>query len=178
MLRPRHHGVADGDQRLADDLRLGGKIEGAAECVDLAGEQRRDERVDDAGGQAHLDLGELLVERGDDRRQERGDPHRTRADAEHAGKALLHGADFGERVLVFEVHQARASRQYFAVTRQRDAGRQTLEEDDADGLLELVNAPRQRRLADVEIVGGRRDVLALDDGQKMPEQPGLHNSMP
>ena len=111
---------------------------------------------------------------GDDAGQDHRDPHRSGADAQHARHALFERADLGQRVAVFQLHQLDAPRQHLAGLGQRDAGRQALEQRHADGLLQLPDAARQRRLTDIERLGGGRDVPLLDHAEEMTQQPRMH----
>jgi len=75
---------------------------------------------------------------------------------------------------IFQFHQLDAARQHFALFGQRHAGRQTLEQRDADGLFKLADAARQRRLADMEGLGRRGDIPLFDHTQEMTKQPRMH----
>ncbi len=175
MSRARDQRMADGEERLLDHLRL--RREGKRDTgkIDFARHERRHDAVDGALGDAYLDPGKLLMKGGDDGRQDHRDPHRPRADAQHAGHALFKRADLGQGVAVFEFHQLDAARQHFAMPRERDAGGQALEQRDTDGLFQLPNASRQGGLADIQRFGGYRYVPLLDNSEKMTQQPRMHD---
>src|SRR5262245_25354810 len=58
--------------------------------------------------------------------------------------------------------------------RQRDAARRALEERDAELVLELADAAAERRLRDVEHLGGARDVARLRDGDEIAHLAEAH----
>jgi hypothetical protein len=161
-------------KRLFHQFRLRREGERDTGKIDLAGHERRHDAVDRAFGEPHFDFGKLLMKSGDDAWQDHRDPHRAGADTQHAGDALLECADLGQSVPVFKLHQLDAARQHLALLGQRHAGRQPLEQRYADRLFQLPDAAGQRRLADVQRLGGSGDIPLLDDAQEMTKQPRMH----
>ena len=97
MVGARHQRMTHLDERLFHQLRLRWEGQRDAGKIDLAGEQRRNDAVDRAFGQADFHFRKLLMKGGDNAGQDHRDPHRSGADAERAGDALLERADLPRR---------------------------------------------------------------------------------
>ena len=147
--RSSNHRMPDLDQGLAVNFRMRWEVEGAAGQVDIAFEQGWNDGVDNPEVEIDFDPRILLVEFGDDRRQDGTDPDWPGCDAQGSGNPFLHGADLGEGMLIFNIHQPRPSKQNFPFARQQDPLLMPFEQRCSDADFQLFDTFAQSRLADM-----------------------------
>jgi len=101
----------------------------------------------------------------------------TDTDAGDALPGLLDVVQFLSRKALFRENDLRAVRERFTIDRGYGTVAAALEELNAEGPLELAYAFRERRLGELELIGGAAVMAPVVEGKKMPEVPNIHGNL-
>jgi len=96
------------------------------------------------------------------------------ADSKRAG--LAKGYPFGAPPRLVDVVQdtPRVAQEQFSRRAQSNATRQSVEQEESDLLLQILDLPRQRGLRDMEARGGAPEMLLLSDRDEIAQMPQFH----
>ena len=102
-------------------------------------------------------------------------PGRGEGDVDHAEILAFHLFDFVERPLELDQHAFGAPDEDVPDRRQRHAELAALEQDDAQLLLQFLDAARHGRLRQPQVLGRRPQAASLHDGDYIPQMVELHD---
>jgi len=104
---------------------------------------------------------------------DRAMPGHRRGDADSKRTGLAKGNPFGASPRLVDVVQdtSRVAQEQFPRRAQSNASRQSVEQEEPDLPLQILNLPRQRRLSEMEARGRPSEVLLLSSRYEIAQMP-------